>query len=346
MHKFKAIGATLALLAGVLFTGQSAAASPIRADSAASVDKEVRIDLGTPPAGDPLKLGKQVTGNPHKGNTYAKTGVGSMEPPPALGDVKRKDPAGSFYKYAVGKQTLTTPSTGVASILTVSKPYINPTYDWHNLVELAVQSADEQQAVEIGAIRQQATYGDNNVHLFVYHWVNGVETCYDGCGYVDYSTNTTTYAGMSLESMLQTEKTFGIERTATAWWFSFDGQWIGSMPDTIWSGASPSVTTFKQVNVFQGFGEALAGTDTASCMDLGTGPAPAAPPAMASTGSAGPPIVPATGAKVSSVTYSGQPTSNVNLNVGSTDSHWNTAFAYNTPGPPFRSFRFGGLGYC
>lgn len=198
-----------------------------------------------------------------------------------------------------------------------------------------MQSADEQQIVEIGWTRDQATFGDNLVHLFAYHWINGNPTCY-GCGFVDYAPNTTYTHGSSLEGILQTDKVFAIERTANAWWLGFDGQWIGSFPDTEWTMATPPVTNFKQVNLAQFFGELAAGSDTASCADIGLGPTMV-------------PASPTAGAKIRSTTFTGQATTAVNLAVGSTDTHWMTAY-YSGSGNPgnnnTRGFNFGGGGYC
>jgi neprosin-like protein len=321
-----------AVFAVALFVGLSPNVAAVAAE-APVVPNATGLMGSKPPAGDPLKLGSPIMGDPHA-SAKAKslvTGLGKSVPPMVNAPTKLT-PAGTFYKYAVGKQTPATPPSGVSDTCTVAKPYINPTYDWHTLCEVAVQSADEQQIVEIGWTRDMATYGDNNVHLFVYHWVNGVDTCYDGCGYVDYATNTTTYAGMSLEGVLQTDKIFAIERTANAWWLGYDGQWIGSMPDTIWTGATPSVTTFKQANLVQFFGEVAVGTDTASCADMGAGPT------MHVAGTTG-------AAAIKSVTYSGQPTSSVGLLVGSTAAQWPSAYLSGTSAP-YRSFSFGGGGYC
>lgn len=320
------------LFAGVLSLGLLIGAVAVAdAPVSAAPEKPVVAQslMGSkPPEGDPLKLGKQITGNPHAGNAKLDRSVkGRAVPPRVPGNfTAKKAPAGTYYKYAVGNQVLSTPSTGVSAILNVTKPYVNPTYDWHTLTELSAQS-DDGQIVEVGWTRDQYTYGDNNVHLFVYHWVNGTPTCYDGCGWVDYSANTTSYAGMSLENVLQTTKVFAIERTATAWWIGYDGQWIGSFPDTIWSSATPSVTNFNQVEVFQGFGEVAAGTNTSSCADMGAGPTPIA------AGSAG-------ANRVASVTYSGRPTSEVNLSLSQTASQWPVASVTS------RTFAYGGGGYC
>lgn len=313
----------------------------------ATADAGRNLQLPTPPAISAQDV--VVKGDPHAANKAkaAKTGFGKSVPPQVPTPTSARRIGGPFFKYATGKQTLTTPSDGAVATYTISKPYINPTYDYHTLAELAVQSYDENNMVEVGWTRDQGTYGDNNVHLFVFAWKNGASLCYDGCGYVDYAANTTTYAGMSLESVLQTEKTFGIVRTTNEWWISFDGNYIGYFPDSVWTGAVPPVTNFKKAYLVQAFGEIAAGTDTASCADMGLGPGTVPNAGQpATTGSAGPPVVPATGAKIGSLTYQGRPTSEVNPNLGSSNTQWNVAVAYTQTGTAVRSWRYNGGGYC
>lgn len=321
------------LLFTVLMTG-SASFAQAPAESSVALPNPTGLMGSKPPQGDPLKLGKKIVGD--TAFDKARSTKGSPRPPSSVPSLLT--PGGPYYFYGVGRQTISTPSTGVSALLTVSKPYVNPVYDWHSLAEIAVQSADGHQAVEIGWTRDQATFGDNLVHLFVYHWINGNPTCY-GCGFVDYAANTTFTYGSSLESYLQTDMAFSIERTATAWWLGFgtsaSPNWIGSFPDTEWTNATPSVTTFKQANIFQGFGEVAAGSAASSCADMGSGP----------TMVVATPGPPATGAKVNSVTYTSQPTTNVSLTVSSTVPQYPVAIASGYA-PPYRSFRYGGGGWC
>jgi len=335
--------AGLTLLASLTIGVSPAQAVPTAAQAAASDTTRVGISIPIP-KGDPAKAGKVISGDPSA--AFAKTtGSGAKGRPPVPPSHLRakRTPGAVSYIYAGGKQRPTTPPTGVSSLNTVSTPYINPTWDYHTLNENAVQSADEQQAVEVGVTRDQSTNGDNKVRLFVYHWVNGQETCYNGCGWVDNAANTTFNAGADLTAYANanTEMVFQIERTATAWWIGFgpnDGtaDWIGNFPDTIWTGATPSVTTFKQVDFFQTFGEVAAGTP-ATCADMGLGPTPV----MAT---------PTAGARLSNVTYSGQPSTNVVLNAFATQPTWYQGFRQNsTATPPVqstRTIRYGGPGSC
>lgn len=341
VHKLKAVGASLALLVSLLVVGQGASPAPVLAAASAG-DKETTLKSPPVPTGAAAK-GTAIKGDPHAANKAKAAKLGRKSVPPQAASLK-ETPTDVYWKYAQGSQTLTTASTGVNALMTVSSPYINPAYDWHTLAELAVISTigGTRQIVEVGWTKDNATYGDNNPHLFAYHWVNDVESCYDGCGYVDLAAETTIYAGMPLTSALQTDKQFGIERGTDRWFLSYNGTYFGSFPDTLWTGATPAVTTYKQVDRLQAFGELAAGSDTASCADMGIGPGPTYPPTMATSGTA---TVPATGAKINSVTYTGRPNTDVNLAYFSTTpTKWNTAIPYGNTGA--RSFRFAGIGYC
>lgn len=50
-----------------------------------------------------------------------------------------------------------------------------------------VQSEDGRHIVEVGWTVDRELNGDAQPHLFVYHWVDGQATCYNGCGFVQYS---------------------------------------------------------------------------------------------------------------------------------------------------------------
>ena len=342
-NRFMGAAAGLTLLASLAIGVSPAQAVPTAAQAAAS--DTTRVGISTPPPqGDPTKYGKVVSGDPNAAFKKSVTfGLKGKPPAPPSKNLAKKTPGPVSYIYAGGRQTPATPPTGVSSLNTVSTPYINPTWDYHTLNENAVQSADEQQAVEVGVTRDQGTFGDNKVRLFVYYWLNGVESCYNGCGWVDYAANTTFNAGADLTSYANanTEMVFQTEHTNNAWWIGFgpnDGtaNWIGSFPDTIWTGATPSVTNFKQVSYFQTFGEVAAGTVT-TCADMGLGPVPV----MAT---------PTAGARLSNVTYSGQPTSNVVLTAFATQPTWYQSYRQNsTATPPVtstRTIRYGGPATC
>jgi hypothetical protein len=80
---------------------------------------------------------------------------------------------------------------------------------------------------------RRGTNGDDNPHLFVYHWLNGNQTCYNGCGFVPRNEPEYT-AGMTLP-VNSTPVQFAIWHHDAAWWVGYNHHWIGSFPDTIWA---------------------------------------------------------------------------------------------------------------
>jgi hypothetical protein len=213
------------------------------------------------------------------------------------------------YLYSVGKQTATV--DGVAAQLTVAKPTVADA-DWHSLAEIAVQSADGQQVVEVGWTVDRNTNGDSDTHLFVYHWVNGKPTCYNACDFVPYS-GATVKAGATLA--VDVTKPFGIQYSSGNWWIAYDSEWIGSFPDKIWGG------TFTKGGIVQVFGE-VAASSTKPCTQMGNGKTPDNTAA----------------ARIGSVTYVNGPT--VALSVAPTTS------MYSTTQLTDRTFRYGGPGAC
>jgi len=213
------------------------------------------------------------------------------------------------YLYALGKQTASV--DGVAASLTVAKPTLATT-DWHSLAEIAVQSADGKQVVEVGWNVDRKTNGDEDTHLFVYHWVNGKSTCYNGCGFVPYS-GATVAPGATLA--VDVSKPFGIQYSNGSWWIAYDSEWIGSFPASLWGG------TFTKGGLVQVFGE-VAASSTQPCTQMGNGKKPDD----------------STAARIGSVTYVNGPT--VQLTVAPTTN------VYTTNQLTDRTFRYGGPGAC
>ena len=228
----------------------------------------------------------------------------TVVPPPLPPTGKASPTDDAYYFYAVGKQSAVT--DGVSALFTVATPKVGPN-DWHSLAEIAVQSEDEQQIVEVGWTVDRKTFGDDQTHLFVYHWVDGKESCYN-CDFVPYS-KAEAKVGMVLAK--DPSKLFGIERNNGAWWIAYDTEWIGSFPDKLWNGS------FTQSGLVQVFGE-VASTTTTPCSQMGNGKTPDDSEA----------------AKLSSVTYENGPP--VKLKVGSTTDQYLTAVRTD------RTFRYGG----
>jgi hypothetical protein len=212
------------------------------------------------------------------------------------------------YLYTVGKQSAV--ADAVSGLLSVANPKVAQK-DWHSLAEIAVQSADEQQVVEVGWTVDRSTFGDDQTHLFVYHWVNGKPTCY-GCDFVPYKYATVRPGDILAEG---TNKQFGIQHANNAWWIAYDSEWIGAFPDRLWD------NPFTQTGLVQVFGE-VAASSTRPCTQMGNGN-------TTDTSAA---------ARIGSITYLNGPA--VQLRVSSTTD------VYSANQLSDRTFRYGGPGAC
>jgi len=128
-----------------------------------------------------------------------------------------------------------------------------------------------RQMVEVGWTVDNVMWGDGLPHLFVFHWVNGKGTCYNGCGWVA-ADSATVKAGDILPAL--TAKKFEIAYDATAadgpnWSVYYDGGLIGWFPASLWTDASPAVTDFSSTDQVQAFGE-VASANAKPCSDMGS----------------------------------------------------------------------------
>jgi hypothetical protein len=143
----------------------------------------------------------------------------------------------------------------------------------HSLAELAVESADGKQIVEVGWIVDPEQFGGSTQpHLFVFHWVNGQPACYNDCaggGFVP----TSELAGAELSS--GGEADLSIRYAGGRWVIEEDGYiQIGYYPESLWRNAG---VTFTKAGLTQWFGEVAAGPNTTSpCSQMGTGELPSA----------------------------------------------------------------------
>ncbi|UQU64532.1 neprosin family prolyl endopeptidase [Couchioplanes caeruleus] len=160
-----------------------------------------------------------------------------------------------YFHYAVGTQVADT--DGSWANLSIAKPYL-ARGDFHTLTEIAVQSADGRQIVEVGWTVDRAVNGDDDPHLFVYYWKDRVPSCYNACGFTMYSS--TVKPGDTLP--VGTSKRFGIQHFDGVWWIAYDSEWIGYFPDRLWNG------TYTRAGLTQWFGEVASATDQ-PCTDMG-----------------------------------------------------------------------------
>ncbi|MFG1605439.1 neprosin family prolyl endopeptidase [Actinoplanes sp. NPDC049265] len=161
------------------------------------------------------------------------------------------------YHYATGYQYAV--ADGTSANLVIGKPYL-AAEDYHTLAEVAVEDADGQQIIEVGWTVSRNVNGDEDPHLFVYHWVDGVGTCYNGCGWKQVSTDVV--PGDTLPTGVY--KKFGIQQFDSVWWVAYDSEWIGYFPNGLWRGK------FQKSGLIQWYGE-VASSKVAPCTDMGNG---------------------------------------------------------------------------
>ena len=162
--------------------------------------------------------------------------------------------------YVNAGVTQRTTSDGAMATVTVARPYLSPDAS-HSLASLAVRSADGRHNVQVGWTIDRLLNGDDQPHLFVIHRADGTNACYNVCGFEPYGTS-----GIRPGAPLPagTSRTFGIQHAGDRWWILYDNQWLGSFPDTLWSGA------FVKTAAVQYFGE-VSGAGDPSCSEMGNG---------------------------------------------------------------------------
>ncbi|MEV6600255.1 neprosin family prolyl endopeptidase [Actinoplanes sp. NPDC051346] len=236
------------------------------------------------------------------------TSIVPPAPPPA-GPVGRAATGDVFFHYAVGTQVGET--DGTWANVSIARPALAQG-DFHTLAEIAVQSADGRQIVEVGWTVDRQVNGDNDPHLFVYYWKNREPSCYNACGFEVYSA-ASIKPGDTLPTGVQ--KRFGIQHSSGAWWIAYDSEWIGYFPDRLWDGA------YTRGGLTQWFGEVAASTDR-PCTDMGNG-------IVVSDGSA---------ARIGTISMTNGP--EPKATVRATSAHYGVLSLSD------RTFRFGGPGAC
>lgn len=165
------------------------------------------------------------------------------------------------YNYVAGREWIT--GTGASVLMTQEDPQINladPGDGAHSLQELAVETADKKQIIEIGWTVDHGLNGDTKPHLFIFHWIDGVGTCYNACGFVQTSHLVT--PGMPVIPGLVGQ--YGIAYRGGNWWLTYDGIQFGYFPGSIWA-------DFHSFGLVQAFGEVVTSVGQSSCTDMGNG---------------------------------------------------------------------------
>jgi Chitobiase/beta-hexosaminidase C-terminal domain/Neprosin len=170
----------------------------------------------------------------------------------------------SCYYYASSAERSTADGGGMSLGIELPVDVETGTGGGHSIGELAVEgSGSGLNDVEMGFNVSLDQYRDNKVHLFVYHWINGGETCYDTCAWNQYSN--TYFPGMDISSFTGQAVYMGWVHGEGAWWAWFNDQWLGYINDTEWSGA------FTQSVLIQWYGEVSTSNGVPPITQMGNG---------------------------------------------------------------------------
>lgn len=257
------------------------------------VTKQMQIDRQVPPKGNPLlrpRSGNQRTvqpggltvlpgdvrsfrdiygGHPTKDNRAAPPGPPGPPPGPPGGPACAGVPSfGSCFYY--GSAGLTRAADGGGMTMSVNRPaYDNSGGVGHSLDEIAVQGGTGNgNIVELGWLVSSEQNGDADPHIFVFHWKNWNQTCYNGCGWQQYSN--TYFPGQNIKALIGREVYIGYVFYQGNWWAWFDDQWLGYFPGTEWNNAYTKSATL------QWFGEVASQNGVPPKTQMGDGVLPPA----------------------------------------------------------------------
>lgn len=237
---------------------------PVCPEGQVPVTKEMKIERQVPAKGNPL-IRPRAGGQPNQQGglqvapgdvrtfreIYGARRTGNAPPappgppgPPACAGVAS---FGSCYYY--GSAALTRAADGGGMTMSVDRPaYDNSGGPGHSLNEIAVQGgAGNGNIVELGWLVSSDQNGDDDPHIFVFHWKNWNGTCYNGCGWQQYSS--TYYPGQNIKALVGREPYIGYVFYKGNWWAWFDDQWLGYFPGGEWN------NTYTKSALLQWFGE-------------------------------------------------------------------------------------------
>ena len=126
----------------------------------------------------------------------------------------------------------------------------------HSIGEIAVMGTGSANTTlndaEMGFSVSSDQWGDNAPHLFVYHFNDGNETCYDTCNWNQFSA--TYYPGMDLTPFVGKFVYIGWVQYRQAWWGWFNDQWLGYFDNSAYT------TPFTKTAQIQWYGEVASET--------------------------------------------------------------------------------------
>jgi Neprosin len=172
------------------------------------------------------------------------------------------NPGGCYFYAAAG---LSRAADGAGMTTSIQRPDYRPAGGpGHTLDELAVQgNAGDGDIVEIGWIVSTDMNGDGDPRLFVFHWKNWNPTCYNACGWVQYSN--VHFPGQNIAPFAGRDIYLGYVFFGGNWWAWFDNQWLGYFPGSEWQGAYTKAATL------QWFGEVATQTSPPAGIQMGDG---------------------------------------------------------------------------
>jgi len=148
------------------------------------------------------------------------------------------------YFWIGAEQTQATPfaADGATVSMLQAAPKV-PATDYHSLSELYVGSANSLQGIEVGWM---TTPQNPKPRLWVFHWVNGNPTCYDGCGFVALKSKTPLGTALKVGAV----GTFKIYISGNKWYVSYNGSNIGYFPLALWSSNNAIFQTVSTVLIY------------------------------------------------------------------------------------------------
>ena len=221
---------------------------------------------------------REIYGGGRSKRTGAAPSAPAGAPPPAPGGGAPPAPtplacdgvllSGGCYYY--GSAGLIRAADGGGMTTSVNRPaYSNSGGAGHTLDEIAVQGgASNGNIVELGWLVSSDQYTDDDPHIFVFHWKNWNETCYDGCGWQQYSN--TYFPGQNINALNGREVYIGYVFYRGNWWAWFDNQWLGYFPGTEWN------NSYTKAALLQWFGEVASQNGVPPKTQMGDGVLPPA----------------------------------------------------------------------
>jgi hypothetical protein len=202
----------------------------------------------------------------------SRTGAAPPSPPPPT--PPPAPPCGGVIAfgtcYYYGSAALNRRADGGGMTMSVNRPaYDNSGGEGHSLDEIAVQGgANNGNIVELGWWVSSEQNGDADSHIFVFHWKDGKQTCYNGCGWKQYSS--TYFPGQNIKALIGREVYIGYVYYEGNWWAWFDDQWLGYFPGTEWD------NSYTKSALLQWFGEVASANGVPPRTQMGDGVLPPA----------------------------------------------------------------------